>query len=260
MRFGRGEGHIAVITGASSGIGAAIARELVRRQTFDILSGRNEEALDKLAAELGAESCAVIPADLSTAEGCRQLFESSLAYSPDVLINNAGYGIYGRFDETDADKETGLVDLNVRAMHILFKLYGDEFERNGRGYILNTASLAGFMPGPLMASYYASKAYVLRLTQAVWLEKLFTGSKVKVSVLCPGPVDTKFNETAGITGFFKGITAEECAKAAIDGMEHGLPMILPSAVVKAVAVMSAVTPALVAGTFAYLAQKGKKRI
>lgn len=254
-----GKGDIAVITGASSGIGSAMARELSRRGAFVILSGRNEKALELLADELGHDKAVVIPADLGTTEGCKRLYSESLMYSPNILINNAGFGIYGLFSETDADRETQLIDLDVRAVHIMSKLYGDAFERQGGGYILNVGSLAGFMPGPLMSSYYAAKAYVIRHTQAVWLEKLFTGSKVRVSVLCPGPVQTPFNERAGIRGSIKGISPEQCAREAVKGMELGLPMIFPSASAKAVAVGSFFAPALISGAAAYFMQRASKK-
>ncbi len=260
MRFGKNAGHIAVVTGASSGIGKAMARGLARRGCFVILSGRNSAALERLSEELGRDRSIVITADLATTEGCVSLFEQAKAYSPDILINNAGFGIYGRFAETDAEREAALIDLNVRAMQLLFKLFLEEFEKNRRGYILNVGSIAGFMPGPLMSSYYASKAFVVRQTQGVWLEQLVNGSPVKVSVLCPGPVDTNFNSTAGITGFFRGISAEECADAAIKGMEYELPVIIPSVTAKLIVLGASLTPALVAGVFAYAAQKGKKRI
>ena len=178
----------------------------------------------------------------------------------EVLINNAGAGVFGEFSETGMESEIAMIDLNVRAVHILFKGFLGMFEEQGKGYILNVGSIAGFMPGPLMSGYYASKAYVIRQTEAVWWELLAKKSPVKVSVLCPGPVSTNFNANAGIKGFFKGITAKECVRCAVDGMKSGRPVIIPSLSARAVASGSMLIPALAAGGICFIAQKGKKRI
>lgn len=260
MRFGASEGHIALITGASSGIGKAFALELAERDCFVLLSGRNEAALDALADKIGRDRCIVIPADLSDKEGCISLYRSAMTYSPDILINNAGTGTFGRFDESSLDDEIRMIDLNIKAMHILFKLFLRDFEKHGRGYILNVGSLAGFMPGPMMSSYYSTKSYVIRQTQAVYLELLARRSPVHVSVLCPGPVRTPFNRNAGISGKIKGITPEECVRAALNGMRYDLPVIIPSFGAKLIAAGAAVVPPLAAGCFCYGAQKFKKRL
>ncbi len=258
MRFGPSEGHIALITGASSGIGRAFAYALADTGCFVLLSGRNEKALEAVAEDIGSSRCAVLPADLSDKEGCIRLYEQARVYSPDILINSAGTGVFGRFDESPLDAETDMIDLNIKAMHILFKLFLHDFERQGRGYILNIGSLAGFMPGPLMSAYYSSKAYVIRQTEAVYLELLAKRSPVHVSVLCPGPVQTAFNSNAGITGTFRGITAEECVRSAMNGMRYNIPVIIPSFGAKLIAAGSAFVPALAAGAFCYAAQKFKK--
>ncbi|MBQ5311289.1 MAG: SDR family NAD(P)-dependent oxidoreductase [Oscillospiraceae bacterium] len=260
MRFGASEGHIALITGAGSGIGKAFAEELAKTGCFVILSGRNTDALASLAERIGSDRCVVISADLSTAEGCKELHRQASLYSPDILINNAGIGVFGAFTDTSLEDELRLIDIDIRAMHILFKLFLRDFEKNGRGYILNVGSVAGFVPGPMMSAYYSAKSYVIRQTQAVYIELLAKRSPVRVSVLCPGPVQTPFNKNAGITGSIKGITAEKCVQSALRGMRYELPVIIPSLGTKAVAAASAVLPALVMGGACYIAQKLKKPV
>lgn len=252
------EKHTAVITGASAGIGAEFARQLFEAGHRVILCGRDENALRALSDELcGAP---YIIADLSRVSGCRALFEKACEYGPDIFINNAGFGIFDKFSESSLEREIELINTDVRAVHILFKLFLGYFEKNGSGYILNTASIAGFMPGPMMSGYYASKAYVIRQTQAVWAECLLSRSPVRVSVLCPGPVQTGFNERAGITGTIKGITAKECVSYTLEKMKSFSPVIVPSVTAKAVVVGSKLTPALLAALACYVVQKTKKRI
>ncbi len=248
----------ALITGATSGIGAEFAKQLSAMGFSLILTGRNREKLQRLSEKY--PSSVTVEADLRKKEDCFRLIEEGKRLSADVLINCAGMGVFGKFSETDIKKETDMIDLNVRACHILFKGFLELFESRGKGYILNVGSVAGFLPGPLMSGYYASKSYVLRQTEAVYLELLYNKSPVKVSVLCPGPVQTDFNRNAGITGSFKGITAEECVRHTIEGMKKGRLLIIPALYTKAVALGSKLLPAAVSGSVCYIAQKGKKRI
>ncbi|MCM1577682.1 MAG: SDR family NAD(P)-dependent oxidoreductase [Ruminococcus sp.] len=253
-------GQCAVITGASSGLGAEFARQLAAQGVFLVLTGRNEQALKALAAQIGSEDCVIIPADLSKTKECIDFYAKAKKYKPDILINNAGFGLYGSFTSASLSKELELIDVNIKAMHILFKLFLRDFVKQDRGYILNVGSVAGFMPGPLMAAYYSSKAYVIRQTQAVYTELRRAKSRVNVSVLCPGPVDTEFNRRAGITGFFKGITAKQCVSCALSGMRKRQLTITPTVKVTAIAVLSKVFPAKIGSYCAYLVQKGKQRI
>ena len=157
----------ALVTGASSGIGRDIARELCRYGIKVIITGRDIERLSSLKKELGSGVKAVIRADLSDRKQCFRLYEKVKAYNVDIFINNAGFGTFGEFSETDLDTEIDMIDVNITAVHILTKLFLRDFNARERGYILNVASTAAFLPGPLMAAYYATKAYVLRLTQAI---------------------------------------------------------------------------------------------
>lgn len=252
--------HCAVITGASSGIGEEFALKLADMGCFLVLSGRNEKALNALSKKIGTNKCVVIPADLSNAKSCIDLYSKARKYNPDILINNAGFGLYGDFTETSLSDELKMIDVNIKAMHILFKLFLKDFVRNNRGYILNVASSAGLMPGPLMATYYSSKSYVVRQTQAVYCELRRRKSNVQVSVLCPGPVDTEFNKRAGITGFFKGINAKQCVDYTIKMMYRNKLTIIPSLKMKVIALAVKFAPVKLSSYGSYCVQKGKKRI
>lgn len=216
----------ALVTGASSGIGREIARELDKRGFRVILTARREERLRELASEL--QNSRVIVCDLSREDECIRLYDEVKDESVTVLVNNAGFGKLGRFDEIPIDDELRMIDTNVKAVHILTKLFLKDLIEADRGYILNVASSAGLMPGgPLMATYYATKAYVTSLTSAVSEELKMSGSRVKISALCPGPVDTEFNSVANAQFGVKSITAEYCAKRAVEGMFAGKLIIVP---------------------------------
>lgn len=250
----------AVVTGASSGIGREFARLLGRRGYYLVISGRNEKALNALKNEIGSERCTVITADLSSTRSCIDLCAAAMKYDPDILINNAGFGVYGEFIETSLSKELEMIDVNIKAMHILFKLFTQFFTKKGRGRILNVASTAGLLPGPLMSSYYSSKSYVIRQTQAVHEELRRRNSNVRVSVLCPGPVDTEFNARAGISGFMKGITARQCAEYTLAQMEHNRLMIIPTAKMQLMAAAVKIAPERLTAAVSYTLQKGKTLI
>ena len=151
----------------------------------------------------------------------------------DFLINNAGFGLAGEFTATDLDAELNMIDVNIRAVHILTKLFLRDFTARDSGIILNVASSAGFMPGPLLSTYYASKNYVLRLTEAIYEELRRKNSRVRISALCPGPVNTEFNNVAKVKFAVRGISSEDCARIAVDGALKGKLVIIPSFTIKA---------------------------
>ncbi len=252
--------HCAVITGASSGLGEEFARQLAGKGFFLVLTGRNIKALNELRENIGSEQCVVIPADLSQTKNCIDFYAQAKQYEPDMLINNAGFGLYGDFTETSLSKELELIDVNIKAMHILFKLFTKDFVKKDRGYILNVSSSAGFMPGPLMTAYYSSKSYVLNQTVGVYTELKKKKSNVNVSVLCPGPVDTEFNKRAGITGFFKGINAQQCVSYTLAQMKNHSLVIIPTLKMKLLVTAAKAAPIALASLGAYAVQKGKKRI
>ena len=211
-----------LITGASSGIGRELARLLAGRCRELVLVGRDVVRLEALEQELLAAHkglrVASVAMDLSRTENCRRLYETH----PDVdfLINNAGFGIFGEFCQTDLETELGMIDTNVKALHILTKLYLVDMVDRDRGRVLNVASIAGFMPGPLMAAYYASKAYVVRLSEAIRKELRARGSRVKISILCPGPVETGFAQTARIAFHFVGADPRKTAEYALSHLDR----------------------------------------
>ena len=232
----------ALVTGASSGIGRDIARVLAARGCDLVLTARREERLRALASELSMVRVTILPADLSSREGCRALYRAAQGENIDILVNNAGLGLFGPFDETDLEAELGMLDVNIIAMHMLMKLFLPDLEAKGRGYILNVASSAAFLPGPLLSSYYASKAYVLRLSEAVAEELRRAGSGVRISVLCPGPVQTEFDQVADVCFSAPSLSSWRVAECAVNGMFRGKSVIVPGARMKAVRLVQRLVP------------------
>lgn len=247
----------ALVTGASSGIGKDIARELASRGIRLVISGRNEAALEELRQEIGEKQVKIITADLSDEKECFRLYEEAKKYSPDILVNNAGFGLFGKFADTDLDTELKMIDVNIKAVHILAKLFLKDFREKNSGYILNVASAAGFMPGPYMATYYSTKNYIVRLTEAIDRELKNEGSAVSVSAFCPGPVDTNFNSVAGVKFNMKGITSEYAAKYAVDRMFRRKMLIIPTAVMKLAAFGAGIFPPAVVSKVAGYMQSRK---
>lgn len=211
---------IALITGASSGIGKDISIELAKKKFDVILVARNEEKLVKLKDYIEKNfnvKAYVKICDLSFKENCIKLHDEIFKEFNciDILVNNAGFGTCGYFTETDLDKELKMIDTNISALHILMKLFLKDMVKENKGRILNVASIAGFMPGPLMSTYYSSKAYVVRLSQSVKQELIMMHSKVKINCLCPGPVNTNFNKVADVKFSISGQSSKFVAKVAV---------------------------------------------
>lgn len=221
----------ALVTGASSGIGRDFARILASRGYDLILVARNLEELKKVKEELKVE-VRLIDLDLAKKENCFELFKQVENEHIDILINNAGFGVFGDFLNTDLDKELQMIATNIEAVHILTKLFYKKFDKENSGYILNVASSAAFQPGPLMASYYASKSYVYNLTCALYEEIRHNKSNVKVCVLCPGPVETNFNNVAGVKFGIKALKSYDVAKYAIEKMFKKRLVIIPGFTIK----------------------------
>jgi short-subunit dehydrogenase len=196
----KGHGQTALVTGASMGIGVDLA-ECFAKDGYDlILTARSESALQDVAQRLAAKykvKAASITLDLGAIGAGHKLADeiSSRGLAVDVLVNNAGYGIAGGLNGSDETGQLGMIDLNVRALVELTHICWPSMLANRRGGVLNVASTAAFQPGPLMAVYYASKAFVLSFSEALWKEAEGTG--VHVSCLCPGPTVSKFRERAG---------------------------------------------------------------
>lgn len=221
----------ALITGASSGIGRDMARVLSDKGYDLILVARNQKELEKLKYELKT-NIEVISMDLSSVENCKSLYEQVKDKNIDILINNAGFGTIGAFRKTDMNKELSMIDLNIKAVHILSKLFLDDFIKRDSGYILNVSSASAFQPGPLMATYYSTKCYVYHLTLAIYEELRRMKSNVKISCLCPGPVNTNFNTVANCEFKIDALSSEFVARYAIDKMLKNKLLIIPGFKIK----------------------------
>ena len=221
-----------------------------------MLTGRNKNALENLKSELNT-NVYIIPADLSEKEEVFKVYHYCKLHDIDMLINNAGYGIFGRFDETDIEDELNMLNVNITALHILTKLFLRDFKKKNRGIILNVASSAGFMTGPLLSSYYASKNYVVRLSLAIAQELKKTKSKVRISIFCPGPVDTNFNNRAGVVFSVKPISADFAAKYAIDNALSGRTVIIPTFKMKLGVLGAKLAPEKILSSVTYTIQKKK---
>lgn len=248
----------ALVTGASSGIGYEISKYLSKKGYDIIAVARNKEALGNLKKEVKT-NVQVICMDLSINSNCVKLYELLENEDIDVLINNAGFGMYGNFDVLDLNKEIKMINVNILACDILTKLFLKKMKERNHGYILNVGSIAGFMPGPLMSSYYASKSYVVKLTQAIRKELKKCKSGVSVSVLCPGPVSTNFNNTAGVKFAVKPLSSEYVAKYAIDMMFKKKLIIVPGFIIKIARFLSKFAPDNIVTEIVYHIQTKKDK-
>lgn len=216
----------ALVTGASSGIGLEISKYLDSIGYEIILVARDKEKLESVAKTL-THKPKIIVMDLQQVEDIKSLYVLVKNDDIDILVNNAGFGLFGNFTETDLSKELNMIDINIKAVHILTKLFLKDMKRKNKGYILNVASSAAFQSGPLMATYYSTKSYVYRLTEAINYENKKDKVNVQVSCLCPGPVDTNFNKVAGVRFSVKPLKADYVAKYAVDQMLKGKMLIIP---------------------------------
>jgi hypothetical protein len=247
----------ALITGASNGIGRALAYAFAERGYRLILVARSKERLTQVARELKTR-VRIVAMDLSDEANCYRLHEMTKGVSIDVVVNNAGFGYFGEFTETELKSELNMLDLNCRAVHILTKLYVKDFAAVNRGCVVNVASVAAFAEGPLMATYYATKAYVVKLTNAIRAELKKSGSKVRICSVCPGPVDTGFNDRAGVRFSIGQITAEQVAECTIDGIERNRGIILPDINSKLIYMFSRLIPTELLSDICYNVQSAKK--
>ncbi len=245
-----GAGQTALITGASAGIGIDLA-ECFARGGYDlILAARTESALKDIADRLAkAHGVKVTPiaADLGVPNAGAKLAAeiAQRGLTVDVLVNNAGFGHTGAYADTPIEPQTGMVDLNVRVLVELTHIYWKSMLAKKRGGILNVASTAAFQPGPLMSIYYASKAFVLSFTEALWEEARGTG--VKVSCLCPGPTESKFHGRAGtdktrLSKAAKPMTSMAVAQRGYDGFQRNKRVVVTGLSNKALIVVTRLTP------------------
>ena len=250
----------ALITGATSGIGLDMARYLATKGYELILVARNKENLEIIQEKLPTKVTIVV-ADLSDEQKVKEVSLIAKKENIDILINNAGFGDFGYLTDTDLNKDLNMINTNVKAVHILTKSIVKDLEKKDTDtYILNVASSAGLQPGgPLMPTYYATKAYVRSLTEALYYEENKKKTKVHVSVLCPGPVDTNFNNVAGVHFSVKPLKSTYVAKYAIDKMFENEMLIIPGSGMRWAKFMSRFVSDKFLLRIAYNVQKKKKK-
>lgn len=232
----------AVITGASSGIGLEMAKILAKRGYHLVLVARRIDRLRRLQKKIeehyGVEVL-LKPYDLSNRENCFSLYHECRELEVEVLINNAGFGKVGEFEQVPLEEELEMIDINITAVHVLTKLF---LQSMRKGYILNVSSIAGFQAVPIMCTYGATKSYVLNFTKAVNYELKRAKKDVHVSVLCPGPVDTEFDQIANVVNSLHRISAKQCAHIAIRGMFRKKMVIIPTVTTKLASIGSKFAP------------------
>ena len=245
-----------LITGASSGIGKDMARVLAKQADELVLLARDVTKLEEVKKELENDvKIEIISKDLSIEENCKEIHNQ--VQNVDILINNAGFGDCGNFTKTSLEKDINMIKTNIIAYHILTKLYLTDMKEKNSGKILNVASIAGFMPGPLMATYYATKNYVVKLSEGIREELKKEHSKVQISILCPGPVETNFNKVANVDFHLREANSMDVAQYAIQKLEKGKFYIVPGFDVKIAKLGAKILPANIISKFAYMAQKRK---
>lgn len=243
----------ALVTGGTSGIGLDIARELDKRG-YDLVLVSEKSSVDINEFKNKVE---IINMDLSNIDNCYKLYEQTKDEDIDVFINNAGFGLFGNFTKTSLENELNMINTNVIAVHVLMKLYLKDMVKKDRGYILNTASAAAYTYGPLMATYYASKSYVYKLTLSVYEELKKNKSNVIVSCLTPGPVDTNFNDVANVRFTVKSLSSEYVANYAIDKLFKKKLLIVPGFSIKLTRIFSNLLPIKILLNLCYGIQKRK---
>lgn len=217
----------AIITGGSSGIGRDMAYYLSNKGYDLILVGKNKDKLNEVKKKIKTD-VKIYDMDLSIIENVYKFYEIVKNEDIDILINNAGFGLFGNFIDTNLNRELEMINLNIIALHVLTKLFLIDFVKKDKGRILNVASSAGFMAGPKLSTYYSTKNYVLKQSLAIYEELKQMKSNVKISILCPGPVDTNFNKVAGGSFNTKSATSEYVAQYAINKMFKNKLVIIPT--------------------------------
>lgn len=249
----------ALVTGASSGIGRDMAIYLSRLGYDLILVARREDKLLLLKEKIKTD-VQIVSLDLAIPDNCYKLYDMVKNQDTDILINNAGFGLFGRFTDTNIEEELNMIDINIKAVHILTKLFLKDFVKNNKGYILNVASTAGFFSGPLMSTYYATKGYILKLTEAINQELKKQKSNVYVGLLCPGPVNTEFNEVANVRFNLKSMESNDVAIYAINKMLKKKTIIIPGIINKFLVVTGKILPRNLMTKITYKIQRRKGNI
>ena len=247
----------ALVTGASSGIGYSIARCLSNIGYDLIIVARRKDCLLNLKKECKT-NVEIITMDLSIISNVYKLYEKTKRHDIDILVNNAGVGLYGEFYDIDLQKEMDMLRLNIGATNILTKLYLKDMVKKNKGRILNVSSIFGFMPGQLMSSYYASKAYITSFSRAINMELKMKNINVGISTLCAGAVDTNFNSDLGISFFIPPSSSEKVAKYSINKLLKNKEIIVPGIINKFVYVLNKIIPNRISRYIVYMSQNGKR--
>lgn len=248
-----------LITGASSGIGQSLAHEFANLGYDLILVARNKTNLEKVKKEITSKvNIEIYPLDLTKIDNCIKLHNQ--VKDIDILVNNAGFGLFGEFSTTSLEKEIDMINTNITGLHTLMKLYLPDMIKKDNGKILNVASIAGFMPGPLMSTYYATKNYVVSLSEAVKEELKKQHSNVQISILCPGPVKTNFDNIAGVSFSLKGKTSTYVAKYTVKKLFQGKFYIIPGKDIQLLKILSKPIPNRFITKIVYYQQKKKKDV
>ena len=216
----------ALITGASSGLGRDFAFKLAKQGYDLVLVSRDIDKLESIQSKIKT-NVEIEALDLSEKENVYKLYEKYKGQI-DLLINNAGFGECEFFSKTELENDINMINVNVVALHMLTKLFLKDFISKDKGQILNVSSLAAFEPGPLMSTYYSTKSYVYNLTMAIYEELRREKSNVKISVLCPGPVDTGFNARAHVKFSVKPMTSDYVTSYALKKLRRNKLLIIPN--------------------------------
>ena len=244
----------ALVTGASS----EIALYLSELGYELILVSRDDRKLIEVQNEVKTK-VQIEKMDLTDRENPWILHEKYKNEPIEILINCAGVGVFGQFTDTELERDLELIDLNITSLTVLTKLFLKDMKKRNLGYIMNVSSIAGFMDGPLMAEYYASKNYVLSLTRAISTELKKENSEVVVCALCPGPTDTNFNDVAGVEFKVKPYSSEFVAEYAVNKMFEEKLVIIPGTKMKMLAIFSKFLPGEIIRNVAYSIQRRKRR-
>jgi len=247
-----------LITGASSGIGRSMAYIFADKGCDLVLVARNKDKLLEVKKEINNVNVEIEVCDLVNVDDCIKLHNKFMDI--DILVNNAGFGLVGVFEKTDLNRELDMIDTNIKAVHILTKLYLKDMIKRDSGKILNVASISGFLPGPLMATYYSTKNYIVCLSESIREELRRKKSNVKISILCPGPVNTNFDKVANVDFSLDSLSSDYVAKYAIDKFLKDKFYIVPGLSVKFLRIFGKIIPNFILARFVYLSQKRKKNV
>lgn len=247
----------ALITGASSGIGLEFAKQLSNLGYDLILVARNKEKLEEIAKKIKTK-VDIFGLDLSIEENVFKLYEKTKG-RVDLLINNAGFGVYGEFISTDLNEELEMINLNIKAYHILIKLFLEDMVKRNDGRILNVVSAAAFQPGALVSAYNSTKAYTFSLSASIYEELRSIKSNIKINILCPGPVNTEFNKRAKVEFNMTALEPSYVVSYAIRKMFKNKLIIIPGRFIKLVLFFSKFIPTKFVLKIYHRVQKKKQK-